>query len=215
MARVAAVFDNDGNGRRGNLGAVVKAILLDPEARPAAVSDVTGKTKEPLLRLLQLWRAYDAAARTGLYELRDADVIFGQGPLMSPTVFNFFTPDYAPSGEIEDRGFVAPEQQIANENFSTSVTNYFYTQIFLRNSSVTGLGPAIVVIDIADEMAVAANPDALVALIAEKLLGGNISPTLAAEARAAVLRVPVTKRATRATEALYLVATSPEFAVQQ
>jgi uncharacterized protein (DUF1800 family) len=215
VARVAAVFNNDGQGRRGNLGAVVKAILLDPQARPGTTSDVTGKTKEPLLRLLQLWRAYDAAARNGRYQLTGSDVIFGQGPLLSPSVFNFFTPDYAPPGEIEDRGLVAPEQQIANEHFNTSVTNYFYTQVFLRNSTQTGVGSAIVVIDIADEMAVAGDPDALVALIAEKLLGGNISPTLAAEARDAVLRVPASKRATRAAEALYLVATSPEFAVQQ
>ena len=217
VARIAAVFNDDGQGHRGNLGAVVKAILLDPEARPsaAATTDVTGKLKEPLLRLLQFWRAYDAAARNGNYHLADSGVVFGQGPLLSPTVFNFFTPAYAPPGEIGDRGLVAPEMQLANENLNTSVTNYFYTQIFLRNSNTTGLGSAIVIIDIADEMAAAGNPDALIALIADKLLGGRISPMLAAEARDAVLRVAASKPAARATEALYLIATSPEFAVQR
>ena len=217
VARIAAVFNDDGQGHRGNLGAVVKAILLDPEALPAAaaMTDVTGKLKEPLLRLLQFWRAYDAAARNGNYRLADSDVVFGQGPLLSPTVFNFFTPAYAPSGEIGARGLVAPEMQLANEALNTSVTNYFYTQIFLRNSTKTGLGSTIIIIDIADEMAAAGNADALVALIADKLLGGTISPMLAAEARDAVLRVAASKPAVRATEALYLIATSPEFAVQR
>jgi uncharacterized protein (DUF1800 family) len=217
VARITSVFNNDGQGRRGNLGAVVKAILLDPEARPAgaAISDITGKTKEPLLRLIQFWRAYDAAARNGVYHLASSDKVFGQGPLLSPTVFNFFRPSYAPPGEIEGRDLVAPELQIANEHLNTSVTNYFYTQIFLRNSTKTGLGTTIIVIDIADEVAAANDADALVALIADKLLGGAISPTLAGEARDAVLRVAATKRAVRATEALYLIATSPEFAVQR
>ena len=63
-------------------------------------------------------------------------------------------------------------------------------------------------------MAVADNADVLVAMIADKLLGGEISPTLESEARDAILRVAPSNRATRASEALFLVATSPEFAVQ-
>jgi uncharacterized protein (DUF1800 family) len=217
VARVAAVFNNDGQARRGNLGAVVKALLLDPEARPnlSTATDVTGKVKEPLLRLLQLWRAYGASAPNGKFQLQNADVTFGQGPLLSPSVFNFFTPAFAPQGEIADRGLTAPELQIATEFLNTMVTNYFYTQIFLRNSSKTGLGSTIIVIDIADDAALAGNPDALVQHIADKLLGGRISPILADEARDAVLRVAASKPSIRVAEALYLVATSPEFAVQR
>ena len=92
VTRVASVFEDDGAGRRGELGAVVRAILLDPEARPnlETASDVTGKVKEPLLRLIQLWRAYDARAGSGIYRFTDADLTFGQGHLLSPSVFNFF-----------------------------------------------------------------------------------------------------------------------------
>ena len=150
---------------------------------------------------MQLWSAYDAAAPNGTYQLSGSDVIFGQGPLLSPTVFNFFTPGYAPPGEIGDRGLVAPEMQLANEHLNTSVTNFFYTQTLIRNSSTTA-GSNIVMINISGETAVASNPYALVALIADKLLGGNISPILAAEARAAVLRLTATKPAKRAVEAL-------------
>jgi uncharacterized protein (DUF1800 family) len=217
VARVASVFNDDGSGRRGQLGAVVKAILLDPEARPdlGSASTQSGKTKEPLLRLVQLWRAYNARAANGIYRLAGSDTIFGQGPLLSPSVFNFFLPSYAPQGEITERGLVAPELQLATEYLNTRVANYFYTQVFSNNSSKTSVPRTAVVIDIASDMALAADPDALVQRIADRLLGGSISPVLASEARAAVVRTPTTKAGTRVAEALYLVVTSPEFAVQR
>ena len=145
VTRVASVFEDDGAGRRGQLGAVVRAILLDPEARPnlQTASDFVGKVKEPLLRLIQLWRAYDARAGSGVYGFTDADVKFGQGHLLSPSVFNFFRPEYAPQGDIAEQGLVAPEMQIANESFNTLITNYFYTQIFTQNSTVSGVRPEI------------------------------------------------------------------------
>ena len=108
VARVTAVFNNDGTGKRGNLGAVVKAILLDAEARPATPAATTGKVKEPLLRLTQMWRAYGAKAASGQYRVGNVNAAFGQGPLQSPSVFNFFSPFYAPPGEISDQGLVRP-----------------------------------------------------------------------------------------------------------
>jgi uncharacterized protein (DUF1800 family) len=215
VARVAAKFEDDGHGERGNLAAVVKAILLDPEARTAPVDDTGGKLKEPLLRLVQFWRAYDAAAPNGEYRFDEVAEVFGQGPLLSPSVFNFFSPAYAPPGEIDDRGLVAPEMQIVTEYHATTVANFFYDQIFLRNSTTTGLGSRIIVIDIDEEVALAADSAALVERIADKLLGGDISPELEAEARAAVDRTSLSKPANRVAEALYLVVTSPEFATQR
>jgi hypothetical protein len=215
VARVAVVFANDGTGTRGNLGAVVKAILLDAEARPATATAGTGKVKEPLLRLTQLWRAYGAKAANGQYRVGNINAAFGQGPLQSPSVFNFFSPFYAPPGEFADQGLVAPELQIATEYLNTTVTNTFYNLVFFRNSSSAGVPPEGVVIDIAGELALAGDPAALVDRIAAKLLGGTISPTLAAQARAAVERTPATNPAQRVAEALYLVVTAPEYAVQR
>ena len=146
---------------------------------------------------------------------RDADLKFGQGHLLSPSVFNFFRPEYAPQGEIVDHGLVAPEMQIANESLNTLITNYFYTQIFSQNSTVTGLAPKEIVINIATEVSIASNPDALVARLAEKLLGSRISPELANEARAAVLRWPATSPGKRVAEAMFMIVTSPRFAVQR
>ena len=108
-----------GNTIWSNVDAYIKQSTLTGGygviATGGAVSDVTGKTKEPLLRLIQFWRAYDAAARNGNYHLADSDKIFGEGPLLSPSVFNFFRPGYAPPGEIEGRSLTAPELQIATE----------------------------------------------------------------------------------------------------
>jgi uncharacterized protein (DUF1800 family) len=217
ITRVASVFADDGGGQHGQLGAVVRAILLDPEARPdlTTASDVTGKLKEPLLRLIQLWRAYDARAANGVYRLLDADGKFGQGHLQSPSVFNFFTPGYAPQGEITERGLVAPEMQIATEDLNTQVTNYFYAQVFKRNSTKKGLSSDIIVINIVEEVALATDPDALVQRLSDKLLGGQISPDLAMEARAAVLRWGPNSRGDRVADAMYMIVTSPQFAVQR
>ena len=217
VARVAAVFANDGTGKRGQLGAVVRAILLDPEARPnlATANDATGKLKEPLLRLIQLWRAYKASAANGVYRLLNADKNFGEGHLLSPSVFNFFTPHYAPQGELTERALVAPEMQIATEDLNTLITNYLNAQVFARNSTKTGLAADAIVINISEEVALAGNPDAIVASLSTKLLGGRISPMLAAEARAAVLRWPVTNRGNRVAEPMFLIVSSPEYAVQR
>ncbi len=215
VSRVATVFNNDGTGKRGNLGAVVKAVLLDAEARPATVIATTGKVKEPLLRLTQLWRAYGAKAANGQYRIGNINAVFGQGPLQSPSVFNFFSPFYAPPGEIANQNLVAPEMQIATEYLNTTVTNTFYNIVFFWNSSATGLPANAIVLDTTQELALAGDSEALVNKIADKLLGTAASTTLKAEAKAAVDRVATTNPGQRVAEAMYLIVTSPDYVVQR
>ena len=123
VERVAARFNDNGAGVRGDLAAVVKAILLDAEARPAAPTERNGKLKEPLLRLTQMWRAYGARSGTGGYLFNNPSATFGQGPLQAPSVFNFFSPFFAPPGEIREAGLVAPELELATEYLNTVFTN--------------------------------------------------------------------------------------------
>jgi len=218
VARVATVFNDNGFGVRGDLGAVVKAILLDDEARPAMHMEIDGKLKEPLLRLTQLWRAYDAVSQSGAYPLAPAYIIFGQGPLQSPSVFNFFSPFYAPAGEIRNSGLVAPELQIATEYQNTFITNYWFLLTFDWNSEKETPGEDEVLIDISEELAVADDTDALIDLVANKLLAGEISPTLRAEMVNMIERVRVAlpdNDAALAAEAIYFVLSSPEFAYQE
>ena len=215
VSRVASVFNNDGTGKRGNLGAVVKAILLDAEARPATLTATTGKVKEPLLRVTQMWRAFGAKAANGEYRVGTIVYAVGEGPLQSPSVFNFFSPFYAPPGEIANQGLVAPEMQIATEYLNTFVTNIFFNLASFWNSTVPGLPPDAIVMDYSQEVAVAADSEALVNKLIDKLFGAPVSATLKAEAKAAIERVPVTSAGFRVSEGLYLLVTSPEFAVQR
>lgn len=215
VRRVAQRFNDNGRGVRGDLTAVVAAILLDPEARGASTT-ATGKLKEPLLRLTQLWRAYNGRATDGTYRaFGNPSVSLGQGPLQAASVFNFFGPDYAPPGEIRTAGLVAPELEIATEYQNTQLTNTFRTYTFGRNSRSTGLTADAIVIDIEAEVAVAADANTLVNLVSEKLLAGQVSATLRAEMMNLVGRYVATDGPNRAAQAIYSVVTSPEYALQQ
>jgi len=200
---------------RGDLGAVVKAILLDPEARPAMPMEIDGKIKEPIIRITQLWKAYNATSNSGRYPLVAAYILFGQGPLQSPSVFNFFSPFYAPPGEISNSGLVAPELGIATEYQNTFLTNYFFYQVFALNQTNDALQDDDVYIDFSEEMAIADDADALIDMVAEKLLGGQISATLRTEIGGMLALIPETDSAIRAAETIYFVVTSPEYAYQR
>jgi uncharacterized protein (DUF1800 family) len=225
VQRVAQVFNNDGTGRRGNLAQVVRTILLDAEARPVSATAsppvAPGKVKEPLLRLTQFWRAYGARAASGRYGVArnfagGVSAVFGQGPGLSPSVFNFFSPGYAPPGEIQAQGMVSPEMQLATEYLNTQTTNFFWTQ---ANSRTVTQAPTLnaddMFIDTSEEIALAADSEALVNRVAERLLGGaaRISPVLKAQAKAQVDRSTNTN--TRVADAIYLIAVSPEYSLQR
>jgi uncharacterized protein (DUF1800 family) len=230
VQRVAERFNNDGSGRRGNLEAVIRAILLDAEARNPPSGAVAGKLKEPLLRLTQFWRAYGVASASGkLGVARNFNggtptSQFGQGQGMSPSVFNFFSPFYAPPGEIADGGYVSPEMQLATEILAASTTNFFYTQIFFRTQAqAPTLNADDMYITTTDELAIANDSEALINRVAEKLLGGpgQMSTALKTEAKAQIERTtvpatnPTNALALRTADAIYFVVTSPESALQR
>lgn len=232
VQRVAEKFNNDGAGRRGNLEAVIKAILLDTEARnPPSGSAATaaGKLKEPLLRLTQFWRAYDAKADSGKYGAAanftgGVGAVFGQAQGSSPSVFNFFSPFYAPPGEIADAGRVAPEMQLATEYLNTQIANFFWTQALSRTQTATTRGADLMYLATADEMSVANDSEALINRVAERLLGSAtlLSPALKSQAKAQIERTPVpttssttTALTTRTADAIFFVVTSPEFTLQR
>jgi len=132
LGRVAAVFTaNKSNPLQ--MREVIKAILLDPEARDPdyLVDETHGKQREPYLRIANLMKAFGASAASGKYELRYLDNPTAQRPLHSPSVFNFYLPDYQPPGEMAARGLYGPEFQITTD--ITAITNANYAM-----SSVTG-----------------------------------------------------------------------------
>jgi uncharacterized protein (DUF1800 family) len=131
VGRVAAVFKDNGSGVRGDMQAVITAILLDPEARDSATdigNPQFGKVRESLIRYTEWARAFSAQSRTGSYYLGSTeDPIWGLGEmsLRSPTVFNWFSPGYVPPGtSIEQAGLVAPEMQMTNVSSVVGFLNY-------------------------------------------------------------------------------------------
>ncbi|HMA11416.1 MAG TPA: DUF1800 domain-containing protein [Steroidobacteraceae bacterium] len=227
VQRVAQVFNNDGTGRRGNLGAVVRAILLDSEARPAssvaAPPVAPGKVKEPLLRLTQFWRAYGARAASGKTGAGrnfpgGVSAVFGQGPGLSPSVFNFYSPGFAPPGEIQSQGMVAPEMQLATEYLNTQATNFFWQQANARTvTQAPTLNADDMYIDTSAEIALAADSEALVNRVAERLLGSAdaMSAVLKTQVKAQVDRSATTSTNTRVADAIYLIAVSPDYMLQR
>lgn len=144
VARVATIFNDNGNGARGDLKTVVRAILEDDEARGtnSATSANFGKAKEPFLALTQLLRAFnarpldgwkgqdDATLVSGVYWYRTPQSYFGQAPMRSPSVFNFYNPDFVPSDTyFADNSLVSPETQIQTDQMLIEMNNRMYSII--------------------------------------------------------------------------------------
>jgi uncharacterized protein (DUF1501 family)/uncharacterized protein (DUF1800 family) len=104
------------SGEYGDLGAMVAAILLDAEARSLVLTaDPThGGLREPLLKLLHVMRAMEYVSRAHAEVQLSANLInlIGQQPYRSPSVFNFYLPEYQPPGAIGNVGLVSPEAQL-------------------------------------------------------------------------------------------------------
>jgi uncharacterized protein (DUF1800 family) len=128
VQRVAATFNNNGAGVRGDMKAFWKAVLLDVEARTLSNSPTAGKVREPMLRAVQWARTFSATSVSGEWKVWDqtsSDYGLAQSPLRSPSVFNFYRPGYVPPRTaIASAGLVAPEFQIHNESSTVSYLNY-------------------------------------------------------------------------------------------
>lgn len=127
VARVATAFADNGDGERGDLAAVVSAILLDPEARRTALAagEHFGHLQEPVLRATGLLRAFRASTGSGFFPVagwRLQENLL-QHPLSAPSVFSFFLPDHQPKSELSDRGLVEPEFQITTSATTVNQAN--------------------------------------------------------------------------------------------
>ena len=125
------LYEGSGSGNRGCMEATIKAVLLHPEARDAnlAYDPSHGKLREPLIRLMHISRAFGlTSVRTyGWLYFKDLHDTILQAPYESPSVFNYYRPDYAPSGIISDFSLNAPEFQIHNDVSSLQLANGIIT----------------------------------------------------------------------------------------
>jgi uncharacterized protein (DUF1800 family) len=217
VARVASIWNDDGNGERGNLLAVLRAVLLDPEARLGHRADPMGfgKLKEPILRVTALWRAFDGVSQNGKYSLVASENILGQAALRSPSVFNFYSPFYTPPGEMGAAGILAPELEITSHSLITATTNELFLRVIWFHRGNTQIMPHQVTIDTSALDPLANDIPALLAELDVLLLGGQMSA-----ATRQILGAHLTSPAMQASglstvrEAIYMIAISPEGAVQ-
>ena len=224
VSRVAGVFNNNGSGVRGDMKAVIKAILLDAEARAAPVGTGTrGKVREPIVRLVQWMRAFNARSTDGRFlygTASDPATQLGQSPMYAPSVFNFFRPGYIPpNSRVGGAGLTAPEMQITNE---TSMAGYLN---FIRGVINAGIGTRVnnvldIQADYTAELGLAVNPDLLVDRVSLLLLGGNLSSPTRTLIRNAVASVaigttnPNADSRNRVNLAIFMTMATPEYLFQ-
>lgn len=204
VGRVAAKFADNGSGVRGDMKAVIRAILMDSEARTVPTAASAGKLREPVMRLTAWARAVGATSVSGNWTTGDTSSStnrLAQAMGRSPSVFNFFRPGYTPPNTpIAAAGLVAPELQITNE---ISVVGYVnYIQSVVGNS--TDLRS-----DYASLSGIAADSAALVDRVNLWLAAGQLSAATVTAIRSAVDSSTATNN--RIAIALLLTLASPEF----
>ncbi len=216
LRRVAAVWENNGGGTKGDLKAVLEAILMDPEARtPEARGDSSGMVREPFLRLVALLRAFKArnsrTPATFPVVIADAPKLLGQQPLWSPSVFNFYLPDHRPAGELRERGLFSPELEIA------SADRLIQTDNLLQRVIDRGLDPFwmpeadILHCDFTVPQALSADAPALVDYLDSLLTWGQLSATTRQAVIAAVQAQATAEL--KVETAVHLIVESPDFVV--
>jgi len=216
VARVASVFTADATGARGNLQAVVRAILLDPEARGDAKTDPNyGRLRHPAEYIAGLLRTFDAKSADGMSlsdgYLNPQAVNMGMDVFRPPSVFSYFSPSATIAGTAGVRG---PEFGLYTTSTALRRANFVNTMVF--STIPTGVNaPTGTALDLSPLTALAGNPDALLDDLNQLLLHGTMSTAMRDTIRQAVIAVPASNALKRARTAVYLVATSSQYQVER
>ncbi|MDK2125080.1 DUF1800 domain-containing protein [Parachitinimonas caeni] len=219
VGRVAQVFANNGKGVRGDMQAVVRAILLDPEARDTAPTNASfGKRREPLLMVSHVWRALNASAGNGKYQFWYPDWDLGQAPYSAPSVFNFYKPRYVPAGPLKMAGLVGPEFQRVDASSIVQLSNWFSYNVFEHEKGNPEARPEDILLDFEPLRALAGNPDSgpLVDRLNLLLLSGQMTATSRRSMVNYLNTLDTDDRGkSRIQEALFLIMTSPQYQIQK
>ena len=216
VGRVAAAFNDNGQGVRGDLKAVLRAVLLDDEARSdAKLADPQfGKLREPMLRFIQWARVFNATSLSTDWDAgntSDPAKSLGQSPQRSASVFNYFRPGYVPPNTpIASGGLVAPEFQITNES---SVAGYLNSMLTLIEGGHKDIRP-----NFAAELALAGDAAALVDRLNLLLCAGQLGEAARSLITSTVAGMPggsTSDRTKRVQAAVMLVMASPDYLVQR
>lgn len=237
VERVASVFNNNGDGVKGDMAAVVKAIYLDDEAVNGYTQnpEIFGKLREPLLKVAAIWRAFKAQGVPVLEEngylsqhrlrFRGSDRDLGQRPYGSFSVFNFYRPDYQQPGEIKQNDLVSPEFQIMTDSQLISATSRISGSIFWRDTQNPwpqseqvnynwDIYPAQLYLE--TEKLLSTTPSTLLDRINLLLMAGQMSENLYNSIVDFLVEFSSnTSAEMKVYDALFLTVGSPEYAVQR
>jgi uncharacterized protein (DUF1800 family) len=211
VARVAAVFADNGHGVRGDLAAVVRAILSDVEARGDAPSSVAaGHLREPALFMTSVLRGLGGKS-DGVFLLPQATAM-GQPLFTPPTVFNFYPPSYRLPGTT----IVAPEFFIDDSAMAFARANFLNQLIYGGGAppNPTVINSTGTTLDLTP-LTTAATPDALVDQLSTQLMHGSLSSDAHAAIATALGALAASDSVGRARAAAYLVASSPQYQVER
>ena len=213
VSRVAGVFNNNGRGVRGDMQAIVKAILLDPEARGDEKTDPGfGKLREPAQFIVGLLRALGGRS-DGVFP-RAQSAALGQDVYQAPSVFNFYPPGYPLPGT----GLVSPVSAIYTSTTALGRANFVYSLLYSNNGIApdpTVTGATGTKIDLSPLAALAGDPQKLMDKLNLVMLHGGMSDAMRNIIVQAINAVPATDPLARARTAVYLVATSPQYQVER
>ncbi len=215
VARVASVF-NGGGGARGDLRAVIRAILLDPEARGDVKSEPNyGRLRHPAQFILSMLRAFGARSADGTAEsdgyLNPQSVLMGMDVFRPPSVFSYFSPATVVPGTNGVRG---PEFGLLSTSTVLRRANFVNTIVFSR-IAVSANAAQGTSIDLSGVQALASNPAQLVDALDRLLMHGSMSGEMRESIIGAVNAVSATSPLKRARTAVYLVASSSQYQVEQ
>jgi len=214
VGRVATVFRNTG----GDMKSVVRAVLLDVEARtdPATSAPpdaVSGHLREPVLWITSFLRPFGSRVVTD-YVLSDSFLPGGlqmsQDLFRAPSVFNFYPPDYVVMGDST----LGPEFSIYATTTALARTNFAY-QVIYKAMSTNANRPTGTWIDLSGLESLASNPATLVDTLNAFGLHGRMSPEMRNALIASVAAIPASNPLGRLRNALYLLVTSPQYLVEQ
>ena len=215
--RVAQVFADNGAGVRGDLAAVVRAILTDYEARSPALVGTPGhgKLKEPLLRATAVLRAFGGASNSGRFNISNPETNLDQAALRSATVFNFFQPDFVQPGDLASAGLYAPEFQILTATTAITIPNFLYTYVY-NTRSTTNATEQTIGLDLSSLLPLAATPQQLVDTLNLVLTGNTMAKATSDRIVAAIGGMPGgTSTTEKVRSAIYLITTSPDGSIQK
>ncbi len=207
VARIAGVFDNNGQGVRGDMRAVLRAILLDDEARDTAAAQANplfGKLREPMIRVTNWGRTFNVRSKNGHFSIGEtgSPSLLAQGILDAPGVFNFWRADYIPPHtRIAEAGKVAPEMQVVSELTVAAYANLMQSAVTsgLGTNQVTSSG-SDVLSNYTAEIAIAANTNDLLDRLNLLLFYGQMSAGLRQQIFTVVdaIKIPTTGSTTTA-----------------